>query len=99
MSKLNKYYKLEEQADKYHNKYLSKCDEIFQLISPMIEIDKDSHTTHIFRQQGDGYVLSWEGKNIFGDNSSFNTPIENIIEEYERQREPLSAEELREISI
>lgn len=99
MSKLNKYYKLEEQAEKYYQKHSNKCDEIFQLISPMIEIDKDSHAIHIFRQAGDGYVLSWEGKNIYGDNSSFNTPIENIIEEYESQKQPLSAEELREINI
>lgn len=99
MSKLNKYYKLEEQAEKYYQKYSNKCDEIFQLISPMIEIDKDSYATHIFRQPGDGYILAWEGKDIYGDNSSFNTSIENIIEEYESQRQPLSAEELREISI
>lgn len=93
MSKLNKYYKLEEQADKYYQKYSNKCDEIFHFISPMIELDRNSHTTHIFRQTGDGYVLCWE------DNNANNTPVEHIIEEYERQGRPLSAEELRLISI
>lgn len=99
MSKLNKYYKLEEQAEKYYQKHSNKCDEIFHLISPMIEIDKDDFRTRVFRQAGDGYVLYWEGKDFLGDNISFNTPIENIIEEYERQNQPLSVEELREISI
>lgn len=94
MNKLNKYYKLEKQAEKYYQKYSNRCEDIFHFISPMIEIDIDSHITHIFRQTGDGYVLCWED-----NNTTKNTPVECIIEEYEKQGQPLSAEDLREISI
>lgn len=97
MSKLKEYNKLEKLADKYFEKHETQCAEMLHLIEPMIDIgDK---RCFIFNQAGDGYVLCWNGKNIFGKDSAFNTPVKPIIEEYEKQGQPLTEEELRLISV
>lgn len=89
---LEGYKKLEKSVNEYYEKFLSKCTEIFHLIEPMIEIEDSM--ANIMIQKRDGYVLSWE---YYGEPT--NTPIEYIIEEYKKERQPLSAEELREFSI
>lgn len=89
---LEEYKKLEKSANEYYEKFLSKCTEIFHLIEPMIEIEDGM--ANIMIQERDGYVLSWE---YYGEPT--NTPIEYIIEEYKRERQPLSEEKLRLISI
>lgn len=67
------YNKLANKARKGFNIMDGACSEILRIISPMIDIS-DPYGMHVFIQDGDGLVLSWESCRGVS-----NTPIRSIM--------------------
>lgn len=92
---MEKYKKLEAKAIKAFGTLDGVCSEIFWYIEEMVDLP-DWDTAHVFIQDGDGLVLSWESAER---NAVVNTPVDHIITNYRITREPLTEDELLNISI
>lgn len=92
MSKIKKYKQLEEKANRYYGKHDSVCNEMFDLIKPMLQFPMPFEGQTVFLQT-DGYVL------LTPELGSKNTPIRNIINWYEKTGELIDEEILHTLSI
>lgn len=77
----------------HFGKHSTACDEMFDLIQPIIGFDIDERA-FVFLQAGDGYVLTWDS-----DLCVRNTPVDKIIEEYNSLGRILDEDDLLSISI
>ncbi len=95
MRLLKKYKQLENKANQYFGKYDSECSKMMELITPLLEFPMPFETQYVFKQAGDGYVLVTEGK----DGAPKNTPVDAIINWFEKTGQLVDEDVLHTLSI
>lgn len=95
MKKLSttKFKALERKAIIHLEKHSSTCDDMLELIRPLISFELENNDC-VFHQTGDGYCLSWESKR-----SASNTPVFAIINHFNAIGRTLDEDDLLSISI
>lgn len=89
MSLLNKYKKLEDEADKHLGKHDNMCQKMLDIVLELLDVE-DTSDFNVFKQT-DGYVINdLEGRNI---------PVKNIIEWHEKTGELVNEDILQTFSI
>lgn len=92
MSLIKKYNQLQKKADMYYGKHDSVCNQMFDLIKPMLQFPMPYDGQAVFLQT-DGYVL------LTPELGAKNTPVKNIINWFEKTGQLIDEDILHTLSV